>query len=332
MSDFTEDDLVLAIRTVLGGEAPGVALGPGDDAALVEFGPHQGVLTSDLLVEGVHFEMDAVSARDLGHKALTVNVSDVAAMGGSPRYALVSLGLSGAVELPWVVELYGGLRDAALSYGMSVVGGDLSRSERVVISVAVAGEVARGRAVTRFGAKPGDRIVVTGELGAAAGGLIMARSERREDVATDWGRALLGAHDRPVARVGEGQTLAGAGATAMIDVSDGLAKDLSRICAESGVGAAVKLGSVPVAAALEPLRTSAEIDPLDLALGGGEDYELLAALPPDAVPAAAAHLSERFGTRLTDIGEFRLGALVVGVDRDGGESPLEPSGWDHFAG
>jgi len=283
------------------------------------------------VVEGVHFDMDAVSARDLGHKALTVNVSDVAAMGGSPRYALVSLALSDRVEMPWVVELYGGLREAALGYGMSVVGGDLSRSERVVISVAVAGEVARGRAVTRLGAKPGDRIVVTGELGAAAGGLMVARSERREDVATDWGRALLAAHDRPVARGGEGQTLAGAGATAMIDLSDGMAKDLSRVCTESGVGAAVHLPSVPVAPALESLRAATGTDPLALALGGGEDYELLAALPADSVPVATEHLRQRFGTALTDIGEFRSGDRLVGVDEGGNEAPLAPSGWDHFA-
>jgi thiamine-monophosphate kinase len=331
VSGFTEDELVRAIRTILGGPAPGVILGPGDDAALVEPGTHTGVLTADLLVEGVHFELDWISARDLGHKAVTVNVSDVAAMGGSPRFGLVSLGLPADVELPWVVELYGGIREAAQDYGMAVVGGDVSRADRAVVSVAVTGEVAPGRAVTRAGARPGDRIVVTGTLGRAAGGLRLARSGDRAAVGSSWGRDLVAAHDRPVARVGEGQTLAGSGATSMIDVSDGLAMDLGRLCAESAVGAAVELAEIPVDPALERLRAATGAEPLRLALSGGEDYELLATLPSDAVAGAAASLRDRFGTRLTDVGEIRAAPGMVAVDADGEESPLEPSGWDHFA-
>jgi thiamine-monophosphate kinase len=331
VTGFTEDQLVHAVRTILGGESPGVLLGPGDDAALVEQGPHLGVLTADLLIEGVHFERDWIAARDLGHKAVTVNVSDIAAMGGSPRYGLVSLGLPPDVELPWVVELYGGIREAAQDYGMSVVGGDTSRADRVVLSVAVTGEVAPGRAVTRSGARPGNRIVVTGTLGAAAGGLRLARSGERSAVGSEWGHRLLAALDRPTARVGEGQTLAGAGATAMLDLSDGLSTDLGRLCAESGVGAAVDLAAVPVEPALEPLGAAIGVAPLDLALAGGEDYELLATIAPEAAAGAAASIQERFGTALTDIGEIRATGGVVAIAADGTEFPLEPRGWDHFA-
>src|SRR5438874_2177484 len=153
-----EDELVAVIRKVLSGGGPGVVVGPGDDAVVVESPRGMSVLTTDMLVEDVHFSRALTSARDLGHKSIVVNVSDVAAMAASPRYALVSLGLSDTDDPPWVVELYGGMRAACDEYALSLVGGDVNGSERSVISVTVVGEVARGRAVLRSGARPGDRI------------------------------------------------------------------------------------------------------------------------------------------------------------------------------
>jgi thiamine-monophosphate kinase len=336
VAGFTEDELIGAIRRLLAEDMPGVVLGVGDDAALVEMGSHLGILTTDMLVEGVHFDRETVSANDLGYKALAVNVSDVAAMGGSPRYGMVSLGLPEEVEASWVVELYGGLRDAAGEYAMAVVGGDTSRSDRLVVSVAVTGEVARGGAVTRSGARPGDRVVVTGALGASAGGLKLLQApphDVAQIVSSEWGRTLLNSHLRPAARVGEGQTLAQSGATAMMDVSDGLAKDLGRLCEASEVGAAVVLADVPVALSLKEIADVLPgVDPLTLALEGGEDYELLATLPPTAVGNAASKLAERFGTQLTDVGEIREGRGLVAIESDGSERPLEPTGWDHFSG
>jgi thiamine-monophosphate kinase len=218
---------------------------------------------------------------------------------------------------------------------MSIVGGDISRSRQVVVSVAIAGQVARGTAVKRAGARPGDRLVVTGSLGAAAGGLRLAKAPSSEVAAAlgaDWGRELLRALFRPLARVGEGQVLALEGATAMIDVSDGLAVDLHRLCRESGVGATIRLASIPVARELSDLKQVLSIDPLELALSGGEDYELLATVRPGAIDEAAAKVRDRFGTALTDIGEMRFGHGVMAVDADGSEKPLEPKGWDHFRG
>ena len=331
--ELSERDLVRAIRKVLSGEAPGVVIAVGDDAAVVEPGRHHGILTADMLVEGVHFELGATSPHDLGFKAVSVNVSDVAAMGGSPRYGLASLGLSRGIEAAWVMELYGGMREADDEYGMAIVGGDTSRADRAVVSVTVYGEVAEGRAVTRSGARPGDTLVVTGALGGSAGGLRIARDSaagRTEALSTEWGRSLLALHERPRARVGEGQALAAGGARAMIDLSDGLALDLARLCEESEVGARVRLPDLPLAPGLVDLGTRVGVDPLDLALHGGEDYELLAALPPDAVAEVRRTLVERFGTRLTEIGEVVEGAGVVAV-RDDLEEPLEPKGWDHFA-
>ncbi|HEV8421069.1 MAG TPA: thiamine-phosphate kinase [Actinomycetota bacterium] len=336
MAGFTEDELIEVIRRLLAEEMPGVALGLGDDAALVEMGSHLGILTADMLVEGIHFERHTVAPTDLGYKALAVNVSDIAAMGGSPRYGLVSLGLSEDIEASWVVELYGGLRDAAREYAMAVIGGDTSRADRLVVSVAVTGEVARGAAVTRSGAMPGDRLVVTGALGASAGGLKLLQAPAHDvapAVSSEWGRSLVEAHLRPAARVGEGQTLAQSGATAMMDVSDGLTKDLGRLCQASEVAAAIVLADLPIALSLKELTdVLPDVDPLTLALEGGEDYELLATLPPGAVRRTAAKLAERFGTQLTEIGEIREGSGLIAIQSDGSERPLEPRGWDHFGG
>jgi thiamine-monophosphate kinase len=331
VSTLGEDELIETIRKLLSGPAPGVVLGPGDDAALVEMGDRLGVLTTDMLVEGVDFEPGLISTHDLGYKALTVNVSDVAAMGGSPRFAVVGLGLPKDVEPSWVVELYAGLREAADEYAVSLVGGDLSLASEVVISVTVTGEVSPRGAVTRHGAKPGDRVVVTGSFGAAAAGLLLAR-ERPRDAGTEWGRELLQALSRPVARVGEAQTLAQFGATAMIDVSDGLALDLSRLCGESEVAGTVVHDRIPVHPAVLQLASRlSNAHPLELALEGGEDFELVATMPEETVAPAATTLNERFGTPLTEIGEIREGSGLIAVDPDGTERPILPKGWDHFA-
>jgi thiamine-monophosphate kinase len=332
--ELSEDELVAAITRLLSGEQPGVVVGLGDDAAVLQPGSGQQLLTTDLLVEGVHFERGSISARDLGAKAVTVNVSDIAAMGGSPRAALTSIALTPDIEAAWVIELYGGMRDACAEYALALVGGDTNRGDLLMISVSVAGEVAPGRAVTRSGARPGDAIVVTGSLGAAAGGLALSRtstSKTAEALSQPWGRPLVDALERPVARVGEGQTLARCGATAMMDLSDGLAKDLSRLCRASGVGARVELGAVPVSAALVDGASTLGVDALELAIGGGEDYELLATLDEADAESARRSLDEAFGVALTRVGTVVEGSGLVAVAADGDEAPLEPSGWDHFA-
>jgi thiamine-monophosphate kinase len=231
------------------------------------------------------------------------------------------------------MELYGGMRAACDEYVLSLVGGDCNRADALVISVTVVGEVAPGRAITRAGARPGDLIVVTGSLGAAAGGFVLSRmhpSKAAEALGAPWGRQLLDALARPVARVGEAQTLAQAGATAMMDLSDGLSKDLSRLCLESGVGARVELARVPVSEALRHGADLLGFDPLELAIGGGEDYELLATIDVTHLDRAHDELRERFGVTLTEVGVITEGGLVA-ADADGRESPLEPKGWDHFA-
>jgi thiamine-monophosphate kinase len=314
--DLTEDQLVAAIRRVLSISAPEVVVGPGDDAAVVTPGSGQLVLTTDALVEGVHFRREVTTPRDLGYKAIAVNVSDIAAMAGSPRHALCALTLSDAVDAAWVVELAGGMKECCDEFALSIVGGNVARGPEVTIAVTVTGEVRPGRAVRRDGARPGDHLVVTGSLGGSAAGLRLSsqRSWSGEE------RDALHRHMRPTPRVGEAGVLAAHGATAMMDVSDGLALDLSRLCAASGAGARLELARIP----LHPAATREE------ALSGGEDYELLATLPSaGAVDEARAELREAFGVSLAEIGGI-IDRGLVAVGDDGSERPLDTDGWDHF--
>jgi thiamine-monophosphate kinase len=320
--DLTEDELIAAIGRVLSGAGPEVVVGPGDDAAVVRPGSGELVLTTDAMVEGVHFRRQLTTPRDLGFKAIAVNVSDVAAMGASPRFALCALTLPDTIDAAWVVELAGGMRECCDEFALSLVGGNLSRGSELSIVVTVTGEVARGRAVRRSGARPGDRVVVTGSLGGAAAGLRLASQRSWSEDERDALRRSM----RPEPRVGEGATLAAHGVTSMMDVSDGLAIDLSRLCRASGTGARVEVAYIPV----HPAATPAE------ALGGGEDYELLATLPDDAaVDTAGKELREGYGVSLSDIGVIiepkgeTPGGLVA-VDEDGTEHPLASEGWDHF--
>jgi thiamine-monophosphate kinase len=313
---MSEDELLGAITRLLSDDAPEVVVGIGDDAAVVRPSGGDLVLTTDALVEGSHFLRSSSVPRDLGFRAVAVNVSDVAAMAASPRYALAALTLPSDVDAAYVTELIGGMREACVDHGCLLVGGNLARGRDLTLAVTVTGEVAPGRAVTRAGARLGDVVVVTGELGASAA----ARRVRDEPTRwTDDDRAALRRAERPTARVGEAQVLANHGVTAMLDVSDGLALDLTRLCRASGFGARVHLDDVPIA----PTAT------LDEAIGGGEDYELLATLPPHAVDGATAELADVFGVALTTIGGIIEGG-IVGVHADGTESPLEPKGWDHF--
>jgi thiamine-monophosphate kinase len=331
--NLSEDELVAAITRVVSGPAEDVRVGIGDDAALVSVRSGELALSCDSLIEGVHFERALIAARDLGYKAVAVNLSDLASMGASPRYALVSLGLHPDVDPAWVMELYGGMMEACAEHAVSIVGGDLSRAAEVVISVTLVGEAPLGRAILRSGAGPGERIAVTGGLGASAAGLLLSRSSKEtlaEALTGGWGRELIRAHERPPARVGEGQTLAQSGATAMMDLSDGLTRDLPRLCRASEVGATIRAGAIPVAQEVTTLAGRLGLDALELALSGGEDYELLVVLRPGAFDEAAERLRERFGVPLTEIGETTEDGIVL-VDETGTSRPLEARGWDHFA-
>ncbi|MGQ9498235.1 MAG: thiamine-phosphate kinase [Desulfotomaculales bacterium] len=309
---------------------PEVVLGAGDDAAILRGDGCWLLLTTDLLVEDVHFSLAYTGYDDLGYRALAVNVSDIAAMGGRPTAAVVGLGLPPGTEVDDVRALYGGLREAAGTYGVSLVGGDTVASPRALtVSVALLGEVEPGRALLRSHARPGDIICVTGELGAAAAGLAVL--QKRLSCPPEVAAPLTRAHLRPAARVGAGRVLAAShGVGAVIDLSDGLVTDLGHICRAGGVGCAVEVAKVPVAPAARDLAAVTGEDPLTWALAGGEDYELLFTVRARAADEVAARL-EAVGEKVNRIGVITAaeeGARLVYPD--GREAPLVPAGYEHF--
>jgi thiamine-monophosphate kinase len=284
----------------------------GDDVAIVPGPSGDLLLAADAVVAGVHCDLDLVGLDDMGWKALVANVSDVAAVGGRPCCAVVTV--AGPLALLDFDLLYDGLLAAATAYECPVVGGDLSTSVTLVVSVAIVGDggPALPPPVLRSGARPGDTLFATGPLGSSAAGLELLRAGQASE-APD----LVLSHRRPRARLDEGTAARGAGATAMIDVSDGLAADLRHLADASGVG--VVLDRVPVAIGVSRVSD----DPEALALGGGEDYELVFAAPdPARVEATFAELGLgvplRIGRCTDDPAERRL--------RDG---DLPVSGWEH---
>jgi thiamine-monophosphate kinase len=327
ISDIGEFGFIESLRRRLGGGS-GVELGPGDDAAAVTTGSLT-LASADLLVEGVHFDFGLSSAADVGYKALAVNVSDIAAVGGRALYALVSIGAPAATPVATLDAIYDGLTEAGEGYGVSIVGGDTVSAPQLIVSVAVLGSPGEAGVVRRSGARPGDLLCVTGALGAAAAGLALLRASGDDRQAERLGAAypeLLRAHRRPLARASEGLAAAAAGATAMIDVSDGLASDGGHIARSSGVGLEIRAESVPLARGVREVAELLGRDPLELALGGGEDYELAIAIPATRVPPLASALAP---TPLTPVGELVGDELVVVVE--GGRIPLEGLGFEHFA-
>jgi thiamine-monophosphate kinase len=319
---------------------PGVVVGLGDDAAAVDTSAVT-LVTTDSQVEGVHFHRDAAPPRLLGRKALTVNLSDVAVMGGIARYATVSLCLPPDLTLGWVDSLYDGILERAAESGVAVVGGNLTRGESIVVDVTLLGE--SGRLLLRVGARPGDRVVVTGQLGAAAEGVrLLADGSRLDEdaelvITGGWTessatavRACLRAQLDPRPPLALARSIAERGlARAGMDLSDGLSLDLVEICSHSGVGAVIEASKVPVdprAAGLERARGG---DPLALALHGGEDYQLLLAVSAEDMDEVG-ELARVWGVEVFSVGEFVEGEPVVWLRDAAGQRPLAPGGHDHF--
>lgn len=295
-----------------------VPLGIGDDAALLRLRPgHELVLSTDTLNAGVHF-FPEVPPADLGHKALAVNLSDLAAMGAEPLGFTLALSLP-AIDADWCAALIAGMAATAAAHGIALVGGDTTRGP-LSLTVTVLGEVPAGAALRRSGARPGDLIAVSGRLGDAAGALRALQSGEPADP------ALLRALQRPEPRLALGRALRGL-AHAAVDVSDGLLADLGHIARASGVVAMLESTRLPVSAVLKTARPA---DWADCALAGGDDYELGLAVPPEVWSEAQARAAE-LGVPLTVIGECRAPAdgEAPGMWLDGAPA-LARRGWDHF--
>jgi thiamine-monophosphate kinase len=297
-----EFELLAALRERLPEPGARVRLGSGDDAAVTV--PGGATATSvDALVEGVHFRRETASLRQIGRKALSTALSDLAAMGAEPGEAYVVLGAPAGMDEDELLELGEGLAAVARETGTTLAGGDLSRAPALTLAVTAVGHAPRPEDfVTRGGAHPGDVLAVTGDLGGAAAGLLLL-----EDPALRGPEALRARQLDPTPRFAAGRALAAAGATAMIDISDGLSADAGHVAAASGALLFIDSAALPIAPGVEAVADAAGRDPLELAISGGEDYELLAALPPEAVDSARQAVVAT-GTPLTVIGKVEAAA------------------------
>lgn len=289
---------------------PAVVLGPGDDAAVLATPDGRVVATTDLLVDGRHFRRDWSTAEDVGRKAAAQNLADVAAMGAVPTGLLVGLAVPPDLPVTWLEGLADGMRAECEPLGVRVVGGDVVRADSLTIAVTALGDL-QGRApVTRSGAKPGDVVAYTGRLGWAAAGLAVLGRGFRSPV------SVVAAHRRPEPPYGQGPRAADLGATAMVDVSDGLVADLQHVAVASGVGIELDTSKLEVSAKLRDVGSALGIEPMDWILAGGDDHALAATFPGASPPPAPWHVIGRVARG--------RGVVVDGSAYDG------PGGWDHF--
>ncbi len=309
----------------------GVIQAVGDDASVFE--PRTGMvllITTDMLVEGVHFTLETTSFRLLGRKSLAVNLSDMAAMGAEPLDAYVCLAVPQRLTLENLEDLYEGLREMGQKHRVNILGGDTTRSHGpLVISIALTGCAKKDLVVFRSGAKPGDLIYVTGTLGDAGAGLdLLLRGSAWSE---EKGSPLVRAHLDPRPHVCEGRFLAERGfPTAMMDLSDGLASDLRHICKRSGVGALVKEEAIPLSKDLRQYALELGLNPVSLALAGGEDYCLVLTVPAAKAAEMESAFEERFHRPIWRIGEATEDPRILLLNRQGLISAFPQGGWDSF--
>jgi thiamine-monophosphate kinase len=316
----SEADFIAWIRRRTPRQAAGLTLGIGDDAALVTIPPGQElILTTDMSIENVHFKSGLHPPRAVGHRALARSLSDIAAMGGTPRYALISLAVSGRTARAWIEGFYNGLFALARRFSVAVIGGDTALvAGPTAADVVVAGTIPRGRALRRSGAKAGHRIFVSGRLGLAALGLRLLIGQLHGQTGIE--KSALRAHLFPQPQCALGQFLSRRRlASAMMDISDGLSIDLRRLCKASGVGATLFAEEIPAPSLSDPE------DALALALHGGEDYQLLFTVSKDR------RMPQHFDNiPLTCVGEITRPTGLRIVNLSGKIQRLEFKGYDHF--
>lgn len=303
----------------------------GDDAAAFFVNPDDVTLvTTDLLIDRVHFLRDRTSGFNLGYKSLSVNLSDIAAMGGVAQEAFVSIAIPGDCEIDYIDKIYRGMKYIAGEFGVNILGGDTTSSRAdLVINITVIGSVLEKEMLCRNGARHGDTIFLTGFLGDSQAGLHLL-SENREETSKE-SEALINAHFLPKPFLREGQFLARQRCVhAAIDISDGLGSDLGHIIEQSNVGARIYQEKIPVSKNLIKFCTHFRLDPYNYALTGGEDYVLLCTVPPDKADRLARDYLKRFNQPLYSIGQITDSGKMELEQANGRISEIEPSGWDHF--
>jgi thiamine-monophosphate kinase len=327
---MAEFDLIRKLRDMIDPPGPGTLIGLGDDTAVYESADQLELLTCDAFVEGTHFRRDFATLEDIGAKCMVANISDVAAMGGFPRRAVVSVCVPPRTSDEDVLDLYRGMLRACSRYGAELVGGDtVGSGSDLMVSVALVGAVDRDHLVRRSGAVAGDAIVVTGSLGASEAGLrVLLEGVPREGAAAD----AVSRHNAPDARVAEAQaTLEVATPHAMIDVSDGLSSDVWHIAEESGVGIRLEAEQIPLAPCVAAVAEQLGTEPLELALASGEEFELIVTLPESEVERTAEHVEAVTGTKVTRIGRVVDAGEGCSIEHgDGSSLTLKRSGYEHL--
>jgi thiamine-monophosphate kinase len=303
----------------------------GDDAAAFMTAPDQlTLITTDLLVERIHFLRETISGFDLGYKSLAVNLSDIAAMGGIAKEAFVSIAIPDDCNLDYLEAIYSGIKDLAAGFDVNVLGGDTTRSKvDLIINIVVQGIASKEELLCRDAARTGDVIFSTGFLGDSKAGLHLILNEI--DAGSETLAALLKAHQVPEPHLREGRFLARQpGVHAAIDTSDGLSSDLGHIVEESQVGARLFADKIPISQNLKDFCSRLSFDPIDYALSGGEDYTLLCTIAPQNADKIASAFKKEFKRPLFAIGEITAKKQIELVYPDGETKPLTPTGWDHF--
>jgi thiamine-monophosphate kinase len=305
--------------------------GIGDDAAAFITEPgYLTLITTDLLVERIHFLREAISGFDLGYKSLAVNLSDIAAMGGTAREAFVSIAIPEECQLDYLEQIYNGIKNLAAKFEVNVLGGDTTSSKiDLIINIVVQGIVSKEELLCRDAARPGDIIFSTGFLGDSRAGLHLILNKIALD--TQALKSLLKAHRVPEPHLREGRFLAQQqGVHAAIDTSDGLSSDLGHIVEESRVGARLFADKIPVSQELMDFCTRFDFDPIEYALTGGEDYTLLCTITPESANQIANAFEKEFKRPLFQIGEITAEKQLMLVYPDAKTKPITPTGWDHF--
>jgi thiamine-monophosphate kinase len=325
-----EFELLARIRERLPADGPRIHLGSGDDAS-VTVAAGATATSVDAVVEGIHFSRETATLAQIGHKALATALSDLAAMGGEAGEAYVALGIPADLDQDGCIELLDGLLALAAAAGTSVAGGDVTRASELFLAITVVGHAPGPESfVGRSGAQPGDALVLSGEVGGAAAGLLLLdRPGLAEKMPTATAERLRARQLEPRPRLDAGRALAAAGAMAMIDLSDGLGGDAGHLARSSGAGLQIEATAIPLADGVAEVAAAAGRDPLQIAVGGGEDYELLASIPPGRLAEAERLVGDAEGIALTQIGEVVAGAGVEIRLPDG--RLAEPEGFDQLA-
>lgn len=333
LKDVGESGIIKMISGYSQCKEENIIVGIGDDAAVIKPNPKlASVYTTDILIENIHFSLSTCLPFQLGYKSLMVNISDIAAMAAIPKYALISLAIDLNTDVKFIDEFYQGAIKAASKYGVVIIGGDLSKSDILAINVTLIGEAEREMIRRRNTALAGEKILVTGKLGSSAAGLNLLTNEEVSNLLSySKKEELIKTHFMPLARVKEARLAAALGVTSIEDISDGLAADLKHICEQSKTGARIYLSEIPIDDSVKKISEALTGSEYDLALNGGEDYELVFTAPESKVDKIIDEVLKITETSISVIGEIvpeKEGIMLV--KEDGLLTEMVSCGFDHF--